>query len=425
MKLRVPAVLIVVSSLVFPVKPALALEPLQGILDCATVKTGLCIEAIYINTQDGKHIKAELTGRNGHMKLTYAPESIFDSDLPEYSVEGIKFGGSGSNKFIAAITYFPIGNRDCFYTPCVEGKEYIQVNTKLSYLDGLPTIPMHYPNRTTDLLCGTKEIPALCYKPANFEGDFEFEYHLRLPRDYTYVDVNARGARSFSAERQGAIKVIDGQEFQTSIFKIRVLAYTTFGVNGADIDQDYGVSEIDQADFVLWGKNSKMVKQFGACSNIQGISVASNAFWADPPLWNPQEQTLSVKLHGAHYKSDGTLNIVYFQTRISTAMAKCLWGVDLAKKISSSVQVSYDSGSSADVQTASSRLEGSDFIFSVAGMHLSEPTVKMKVIEEKVIPSQPNSNGSALKSIKCIKGKSVKVIKGVTPKCPAGFKISK
>jgi hypothetical protein len=284
---------------------------------------------------------------------------------------------------------------------------------------------MHYPNRTTDLLCGSKEVPALCYKPSNFEGDYEFEYHLRLPKDFTYVDINARGARTFSAVREAGTQIIDGREFQTSIFKIRVLPYTTFGVNGADIDQDYGVSEIDQADFVLWGKNSNMVKQFGACSNIQGISVASNAYWADPPTWNNQEQTLSVRLHGAHYKSDGSLNVVYFQTRISTAMAKCLWGVDLTKKISSSVQVSYDSGGSADVQTASSRLEGNDFIFSVAGMHLSEPTVKMKVIEEKVTPSQSKTSLSNTKSIKCIKGKSVKIIKGVAPKCPAGFKISK
>ena len=421
------------ASLLIPISEVHALEPLQGILDCSTTTSGTCIESIYINTQDGRHVKAELTGRKSHMTLQYAPESINDSDLQEYSAPGFTFGGKAGSDFIPQLTYFPIGNRDCFYTPCVEGKEYIQVNTDTSWINGNDDMPaIHFAFRSTDLVCGSQTTPSLCYQPRNFGSDIEFEYHLRLPADFTYTDINARGARTFSSEKIPGVTSIDGKNYQTSIFKIRILPYSGFATAGADIDQQYGVGESDQADFVLWGKNSNIVKGFGSCSSIQGISVASNAFWADIPIWNAQDQALSVQLHGAHFKSDGSLNVVYFQARVTTAMAKCLWGVDLGKKISTSIQITYDNGSSPDVQTANAQLEGNDFVFSVTGMHLSAPVVKMKLAGEPkpsapidpALSAKPGTpgGGSQFQKILCQKGKMTKIVTGSKPNCPAGFK---
>lgn len=392
-------------------------QPMQLITDCKTSTNEICIVAIYITDETGKKVHAELTGRSLPWKQTYSPISVLEGDVQEYSVEGIDFAGSAKNLLTPVITSFPIGNTDCYYTPCVEGKEYIQVNTFPSLLTESKSERLSYPNGNNDLRCGTKQVPDYCYAPRLFGQNLEFEYHLRLPEDFTYTAITGRGISKFSFSKAQNLEVINGKSFRESVFIEKASRYSSFGVAGADIDQTYPAFEIDSPDFVLWGKNSNVVGSFGSCKNLYGVSVVSNTFWIDMPTWDRADQSLRVQIHGAHFRSDGSLNTAFFQASITKTLAKCLWGVDLQNATQAKISLTYEDGTSV-LAAITSAIEGDQYVLSASGMHLSAPTFKMKVIAN----SAASTSTPAQKTIICTKGKLKKKINAVQPKCPKGYK---
>jgi len=396
-----------------------AVEPMQLITDCKTSKSDTCILAIYITDENGKKVQATLTGRRLPWKQTYSPISILEGEVEEYSVDGITFAGAAKNLFTPVITNFPIGNTDCYYTPCVEGKEYIQVNTFPSLLTSSSSEKITYPNGNNDLRCGTKERPDYCYTPRVFGQELEIEYHLQLPEDFTYTAITGRGISKFSFAESNNSVIANGKRFKESVFIEKASRYSSFGVSGADIDQTYPAYEIDTPDFILWGKNSNVVSSFGNCKNLYGVSVVSNTFWVDMPTWDEGESSLRVQIHGSHFKSDGTLNLAFFQARITKTLAKCLWGVDLQNASQAKISLTYEDGTSV-VAVISSAIEGEQYVLSASGMHLSAPTFTMKVV--KNAPTPTASPAPTKKTIMCVKGKAQKKVTGANPQCPKGYK---
>lgn len=407
-----------------PIESSAAIEPLQLITDCKTSTSPICISSIYITDTKGFRVKGELTGRTLDWNQSYSEQSVLKGKVEEYAFNGFTFGGQAKNLMTPLITYFPIGNSDCFYTPCVDGKEYIQVNSFPSLLTPQSDSTIQYADGKSDLRCGSKETPSLCKVPALFGQNYTFEYTLRLPSNFTYTAMTGRGIDKFKFAKGNLVQELRGEKYQESTFWINAAKYSSFGIAGADLDQDYPAFEIDSPDFVLWGKNSNIVNTFGSCKDIYGVSVVANTFWIDMPQWDPMEGSLAVKIHGAHFKSDGSLNLVNFQARITKQLAKCLWGVDLTTAAQAKFSLTYEDGS-AVVATMSSQMENEQFVLSATGMHLSAPTFSMKVT--KAIPAdsvkQPTKKTS--KTITCIKGKTKKVISGTSPKCPTGYKLSK
>jgi hypothetical protein len=394
-------------------------EPMQLITDCKTSKSDVCILAIYITDEKGKKVKASLTGRRLPWKQNYSPSSILEGEVEEYSVDGITFAGSAKNLFTPVITNFPIGNSDCYYTPCVEGKEYIQVNTFPSLLTSASSERITYPNGNNDLRCGSKEVPDYCYTPRVFGQELVIEYHLQLPEEFTYTAITGRGISKFSFSESANSKTTNGKRFKESVFIEKASRYSSLGISGADIDQTYPAYEIDTPDFVLWGKNSNVVSSFGKCKNLYGVSVVSNTFWVDMPTWDEGEGSLQVQIHGSHFKSDGTLNLAFFQARITKTLAKCLWGVDLQNASQAKISLTYEDGTSV-VAVMSSAIEGEQYVLSASGMHLSSPTFTMKVV--KSAPTPTASPAPSKKTITCVKGKLQKKVTGFNPQCPKGYK---
>lgn len=408
-KKRVPLLIALVActfSIQSPVSSG-AIEPMQLITDCETSKSGTCILAIYVTDEIGKRVKAKLTGRTLPWNQQYSPISVLKGDVEEYAVEGITFTGQAQNLLTPLITYFPIGNTDCFYTPCVEGKEYIQVNISPSRLTPTTGQRMTYPSGDSDLRCGTKEKPDYCYAPREFGQELEFEYHLRLPEDFTYNYIRGRGVSKFSFSKSSDSLNINGRIYRKNVFIAKASRYSSYGVAGADIDQTHPAYEIDTPDFTLWGKNSKIVNSFGSCKTLYGISVVSNTFSTDVPRWDPIESSLNVQIHGPHFKSNGTVNIAFFQARITKALAKCLWGVDLQNASQAKISLTYEDGTSV-IATVSSAIERDQYVMSASGMHLSSPIVSMKIIKQSTIT--------------CIKGTVKKKVTSSNPQCPKGYK---
>ena len=372
----------------------------------------------------GRRVKGELTGRTLDWNQSYSEQSVLKGKVEEYAFNGFTFGDEAKNLMTPLITYFPIGNVDCYYTPCVQGKEYIQVISFPTQLSAGNEQLVKYPNGVDELRCGSKSSPTKCRQPTLFGQNYLFEYTLRLPENFTYTAITGRGIDKLKFAKSPTIQIIGGEKFQESTFWAGASKYSSFGIDGANLDQDFPAYEVDFPDFVLWGKNSNIVNSFAKCKNLYGVSVVASTFWIDMPEWDELEATLRVKIHGAHFKSDGSLNLVNFQARMTNQLAKCLWGVDLKSAAQAKISLTYEDGTSV-LATMASRIEDDQFVLSATGMHLSAPTFSMKVT--KAIPTDLAKlpTKKSVKTITCVKGKSKKVISGAAPKCPSGYKLGK
>jgi hypothetical protein len=167
---------------------------------------------------------------------------------------------------------------------------------------------------------------------------------------------------------------------------------------------------------------------FGECKNLEAVSVTGNVFYLGTPSWNSASKSIEVTTSAPHFKSDGSLNAGYFQAKITTAMAKCLWGVDLSKNVEANISLSYESGDKAQVESWSGKLVGDEYVLTASGFHFSSPKVSFQ-LEEKVVPKEVASAStpapkvtSKKVSIICVKGNISKKVTAVSPKCPTGYK---
>jgi hypothetical protein len=168
------------------------------------------------------------------------------------------------------------------------------------------------------------------------------------------------------------------------------------------------------------GSKSIQVTGLGRCAEVPFITVLSNSTYQDLPIWNPETQAIDVTLTAAHYRADGNPHVGYFEASISKAMGKCLWGIDLSTKSVAKMSITYSGASGPEIQTLSGRFDGENYILFSANFHYSSPKISLKM-QDPVISASTTPPAES-KTLKCFKGKSVKVVKGSNPKCPAGFK---
>jgi hypothetical protein len=145
---------------------------------------------------------------------------------------------------------------------------------------------------------------------------------------------------------------------------------------------------------------------------------------------------------------------------MNKTMAKCLYGFAKNVPVYAQVQIVSADGTSR-VTTAVLKEDGDNLKLGVYGITFSNPTIKVKLLEEGVpVPSAtptpvafatptpvvtptpiasvaPTPVASATptpiaavpvvmkKTIVCVKGKVVKNVTAVSPKCPAGYKVKK
>lgn len=121
---------------------------------------------------------------------------------------------------------------------------------------------------------------------------------------------------------------------------------------------------------------------------------------------------LEYKVAGLHYAPDGkTLNEGSYDLVIRSDVARCLYGFTSAP-ISAKISVVSDSGENKFATTVVT--EGDGWIKIAAyGFTFSSPTISVKLTQAKT---------SAKTTITCVKGKLIKKVTAVGPKCPAGYK---
>jgi hypothetical protein len=101
--------------------------------------------------------------------------------------------------------------------------------------------------------------------------------------------------------------------------------------------------------------------------------------------------------------------------------ARCLYGFTSAP-ISASVSILSADGTSQVATTVLGERDGWLYL-SANNFTFSSPTVKVKLTQEA--PSKADaskSSPSALNTITCVKGKTLKKVTAFNPKCPSGYK---
>jgi hypothetical protein len=162
---------------------------------------------------------------------------------------------------------------------------------------------------------------------------------------------------------------------------------------------------------------------------VDGI-VSTNAtnYLSEPPVFDEATKSLNYKVASPHFDKKGNANLGSYDLIINSKLARCIYKYSEAPVQAS---ISVVSASGEQQITTSTLTEKNGWLkLSVKGFTFSSPTVRVKLTQEAVkIESTPSPSAStapiliAKKStITCVKGKVMKKVSTVSPKCPTGYK---
>lgn len=155
---------------------------------------------------------------------------------------------------------------------------------------------------------------------------------------------------------------------------------------------------------------------------------------------------LNYKVGGVHSNPDGTDFLGTYDLVLNSEFARCLFGISEKASIYSSISV-VQGGQESKVQTSFFKDDGNWVRFGAYGFTFSTPTIKVNLYDgvskdsSKVIGESAKGNNAEessqiikskgiaiqqkspkIKTLVCMKGKQLKRVKGVSPKCPSGFR---
>jgi hypothetical protein len=170
-------------------------------------------------------------------------------------------------------------------------------------------------------------------------------------------------------------------------------------------------------------------------SKILGL-VTTNAptYEPTPPAFDGA--FLNYRVGGAHFLADEkTLFKGSYDLALRSEFARCLYGFSSAP-LSASISVVSSEGGVQDIATESLRQDanGEWLYLNAKNFTFSSPTIRIKLIQNvqvvnSVKPVAKTTSGTKQNSVRvssttinCIKGKSIKKVSGVKPKCPSGYR---
>jgi hypothetical protein len=167
----------------------------------------------------------------------------------------------------------------------------------------------------------------------------------------------------------------------------------------------------------------------------KGYTVqAFNSNSAGSPFWNSQNQSLDFAIQSPHTKASGAANLGFFKLWTTDEFIDCKWpGNTLSGAAKIEVHVVSEDGVTQVSTNQVSHKDGKIFVFA-SGFHYSSPTIKLVAVNDSAVTpttpvktpvatplTTPKPIKPATKTIKCQKGKTVKKVTAVAPKCPKGF----
>ena len=155
-------------------------------------------------------------------------------------------------------------------------------------------------------------------------------------------------------------------------------------------------------------------------SGLAGL-VTTNATIYDGsiPAFDSSEGALNYKVAAPHFAADGSEFSGTYDLIMSSSVARCIYNFTSAP-ISASVSITTSDGGVQKVATTVLNERNGWLHLGAYGFGFSEPTLKVKLTQAAPTPT---AKPVAKKiTISCVKGKSIKKVTSVKPKCPAGYK---
>ena len=188
--------------------------------------------------------------------------------------------------------------------------------------------------------------------------------------------------------------------------------------------QNNGVYAAPAVNSVLWNFASAAYESADSnpCSadksKLHGL-VVTNApvYETGPPKF--RDGVLDYRVAGVHNNVDGSEFKGEYTFIVRSDTARCYYGFSQAP-IEARVTVVSSNGAEQIATVVVS--EKDNFLkLDARGFTFSSPTIKIKLSQPVPITKLPTK--ARISKITCVKGKSVKVISGVNPKCPTGYKV--
>jgi hypothetical protein len=170
---------------------------------------------------------------------------------------------------------------------------------------------------------------------------------------------------------------------------------------------------------------------FKSGSVLTGIvTTNSTQYAAGPPVFDKSEGSLVYKVAAPHYDAKDAVFKGRYSLVMRSDVARCVYGFSKAPvKAELSIVSSDGTPQIATIVVGESngwlRLRADNFEFSA-------PTIKAKLTQEAEVTATNSGSQSPLdasqtstkkkSTITCIKGKQIKKVTSVSPKCPVGFK---
>ncbi len=390
------------------------------IRDCTNTPFDTCIKSISATTSSGEVIKALLTGRT--VADFGSGDAVIDD---EYRLPGLKFEGSSGSNFVARVFFHP---------------NWIQTGVEPSWIDynkgETRELMILTPHRETSNWCGTTTSPFPCQRSYHFDQPLVFTETLRIPSEMEPSFVNGyTDLLTYSVARN--TEKIEGRDYSEVTIQMRTSKRQSVLFSNLLTDplasSDYADYESDTAGVNLFSAQDINSKALGKCSGIPFLSVISNGLNPEVPKWDAQSQSMSVQLTGPHFKVNGEVNIGFFQAVISGDIAKCLWGLDLSGQTKAQITiVDNKDEQNPVVETISGIFDGHAYTLTDSNFHFSSPKLSLKLFNEQPVKIVTDMNlgkpkvdvalGAKQKSIiSCVKGKMIRRVSGIKPKCPSGY----
>ena len=166
-------------------------------------------------------------------------------------------------------------------------------------------------------------------------------------------------------------------------------------------------------------------KCFNDPNQITGI-VTTNAtnYTSGPPIFDKGTGELNYQVASPHYLPDGTTAFKgSYNLIMRSDVARCIYSFSSAP-VSATISVISENGQQQIATTVVGESAGW-LSLSATNFEFSSPKLKVKLSQETPVVTTNNVKPSSVspKKITCIKGKVSKVITGIKPSCPAGYKL--
>jgi hypothetical protein len=360
----------------------------------------------------------------------------------------------GGNEFIGEMSLLKDGEALCWpeVNFCSHHAGYIDLFLSPIAETNVPTI--HFQHEQNDLQCGTISSPTTCGNWINFGLDITWEIIFRI-QDFHPGALSGRTKNVRITDLSSDLPFKDSHRFQIIGTNYMQDASITSPIRTSDPgDRLYADGRMDSfVDWIWDSNNDAILYRFPPrCMPNELPGPIShfmfNTFNIGNPTWDANSSTLSVTVSSPHLSVDGSLASGYYEMYFPNAVAKCLWGLSDSGAVKANILIT-DSDGTPNLATITQSQDQNGLTVIASNFHFSRPTINVKLTQTAssstaetlpvVAPSpvsaaaplvasaqtptlQPVTQPQKKITITCIKNKMTKMVTGVKPVCPAGYK---